>query len=253
MRHPAVVALVALAVLPLAGCAAAVTPPSAPQGIDLEAFDPAAVPGNGLWLLGADAAADEVVDAVGAAGSVHYTGSFTELTLATPETEPAQGRSLTVDFTGGRGATTTTITAGELMFEAVLVDGRSYVRGNAAYAAHVGIPELESGFVCTVGEAGFLDEWAPLMRPADLVSALLGASESIAVETPTGEESTVSLVIGSAEGPVGTMTVQRSGAPLPTGFIAGDASGDGGFAFSAWGEPVEIAPPADPAVDCASS
>ena len=55
-------------------------------GIDLEAFDPAGVPGNGLWLLTADAAAEEVVAAVGVAGSVHYTAAFTELTPGTPET-----------------------------------------------------------------------------------------------------------------------------------------------------------------------
>jgi hypothetical protein len=251
MRHPAVVALVIAGVLPLAGCAAAATPPSAPPGIDLEAFDPAAVHGNGLWLLGADAAADEVVAAVGAAGSVHYTGAFTELTPATPETEPAQGRSLTVDFTGLPGAARAAITAGDLVFEVVLVDGRSYVRGNAAYAAHVGIDEIGTGFVCTVGEAAFLDEWAPLLRPADLVSSLLGASESMAVEAPAGEEPTVSMVIGSAEAPIGTMAVQRAGAPLPVAFTAGDASGDGHFAFTAWGEPAVVQAPADPVVDCA--
>jgi hypothetical protein len=251
MRHPAVMALIAVGVLPLAGCAAAATPPSPPPGIDLEAYDPAAVPGNGLWLLGSAAAAEEVVAAVGAAGSVHYTGAFTELTPATPEAEPAPGRSLTVDFTGRPGAARAAITASDLVFEVVLVDGRSYVRGNTAYAAHVGIAEVGNGFVCTVGEAAFLDEWAPLLRPADLVSSLLGASESMAVEVPSGEETTVSVVIGSAEGPIGTMTVQRTGPPLPVAFTAGDASGDGDFAFTAWGEPVEVQAPADPVVDCA--
>ncbi|MDQ2660439.1 MAG: hypothetical protein M3Y52_01040 [Actinomycetota bacterium] len=251
MRHPAIAALVIAGALPLAGCAATATAPSPPPGIDLEAFDPAGVPGNGLWLLTADAAAEEVVAAVGVAGSVHYTAAFTELTPGTPETEPAPGRSLTVDFTGGPGASRAAITAGDLVFEVVLVDGRSYVRGNAAYATHVGIAEVGNGFVCTIGEAAFLDEWAPLLRPADLVSSLLGASESMAVEAPAGEETTVSVVIGSAEGPIGTMTVQRTGAPLPVSFTAGDASGDGHFAFTGWGEPVAVQAPADTVVDCA--
>ncbi len=62
-----------------------------------------------------------------------------------------------------------------------MIDGRTYVRGNAAYAAHIGIPEVERGFVCSVGEGALLEEWAPLLRPADLVASLLEGSESLAV------------------------------------------------------------------------
>lgn len=252
MRHPAVVALIAVGVLPLAACSGASADPPPAAGIDLEAFDAAATPGNGIWMLSGTAAADEVVSAARAAGSVHYTGTFTELTRATPDTEPAPGRTLAVDFTGRPGEAIARITAGDVAFEAVLVDGRTYVRGNAAYAAHTGLAEVEHGYVCSIGEETFLAEWAPLLRPANLVAALLQSSESLTVEPPAGEESTVSVIVGASDGPVGAMAVQRSGPPLPVTFTAGDGTGDGDFAFTAWGEPVDVAAPTDPAVDCAS-
>jgi hypothetical protein len=252
MRHPAIAALFAVGVLLLAACSTASTDPPPPAGIDLESFDTAATPGNGLWMLTGAAAADEVVAAARSAGSVHYTATFTELTLGTPETEPAPGRTLAVDFTGRPGEATARITAGDVEFEAVLVDGRTYVRGNAAYAVHTGLAEVERGFVCSIGEETFLEEWAPLLQPANLVAALLESSESLIVEQPEGDESTVSLIVGASDAPVGSMVVQRSGPPLPVTFTAGDGSGDGDFAFTAWGEPVDVSAPTDSSVDCAS-
>lgn len=252
MRHPVVSALVAVAVLPLTACAATSTAPAPPAGIDLEAFDPAEVTGNGLWLLSADAAAREVTDAVHAAGSVRYSGSFTELTAGASDTGPAPGRSLAIDYTGRPGAATAKVTAGDLEFEVVLVDGRTYVRGNAAYAERTGPAAVEQGFVCSTGEETFLDEWSPLLRPADLVASLLESSESLTVEPPEDDEATVSVIVGASEAPVGALTVERTGPPLPVAFTAGDGSGDGEFSFTGWGDPVAVTAPADPVIDCRS-
>jgi hypothetical protein len=150
------------------------------------------------------------------------------------------------------GAATARITAGDVEFEAVLVDGRTYVRGNAAYAARTGVAEVERGFVCSIGEEAFLADWAPLLRPGDLVASLLESNDSLDVRAPRGDESTVSLVVGTSGAPIGAMTVQRSGPPLPVAFTAGDGSGDGSFTFDGWGEPVAATAPADPVVDCDS-
>ncbi|WP_136708450.1 hypothetical protein [Agromyces sp. H66] len=248
MRNPSVVALVAVGALAMTGCAASASSPPSPSGVALDAFDPAA--GNGLWLLGGDAAGAEIVDSVREAGSVRYSGSFTELVPATPDVDPAPGRSLTIDYAGRPGTATARITAGDLEFDLVMVDGRTYVRGNAAYAERTGIAAAAQGYVCSVGAQTLLDEWAPLLRPSELVASLIDSSESLTVEPPRPGDSTVSVVMGGSEAPIGELTVARSGAPLPIGFTAGDGSGDGAFSFSAWGEPIEVARPADRVVDC---
>ncbi|MEV1131377.1 hypothetical protein [Agromyces sp. NPDC049794] len=248
MRHPAAMALVAVGVLAVAGCAGSASSPPSPSGVALDAFDPAA--GNGLWLLGGDAAGSEIVDSVREAGSVRYSGSFTELVPGTSDVEPAPGRSLTIEYAGRPGTATARITAGDLEFDVVMVDGRTYVRGNAAYAERTGIAAAAQGYVCSVGVQTLLDEWAPVLRPAELVASLIDSSESLTVEPPQSNESTVSVVMGGSEAPIGELTVARSGAPLPTGFTAGDGSGDGAFTFSAWGELVDVTAPADPIVDC---
>jgi len=252
-RHTALAVLLVAGVLPLAACAGtAADAPPPPSGIDLDGFDPAAVPGNGLWLQDGAAAAAEVVRAARAAGTVTYSGSFTELTAGTPDTEPAAGRTLHVEFAGGVGEASATISAGDLELELVVAGGRTFVRGNAAYAAHTGIPEVEQGYVCSVGESALLEEWAPLLRPADLVESLLDGAESFAVESPVGDAPTVELVVGASDAPVGALTVERTGAPLPVAFAAGDGTGDGAFTFSGWGDAVDVAAPADPVVGCDS-
>ncbi len=192
-----------------------------------------AIAGNGLWLLGGTAAADEIVDAVRSAGTVRYSGTFTELTAGTPDTEPAPGRVLTVEYAGGRAGSSAEFSAGDQRAQVVSIDGRTYTTGNDAYAAATGLADLARGWVCSIGTTGARDEWAPLLDPAELVASLLGTGESIAVETPADADTVVEVIIGSAEAPVGIMTVAREGAPLPVAFTAGDTSGDGSFSFSA--------------------
>ncbi len=100
-RPPALAALLLVGVLPLTACSTAATDAPPPPGIDLDAYDAAGVPGNGLWLLDGDAAAAEIVQAARAARTVRYSGSFIELTEGAPDAEPASGRSLGVEFSGG--------------------------------------------------------------------------------------------------------------------------------------------------------
>ena len=233
----------------LTGCAGASTQVIATPDIGAGPTD-GPIAGNGLWLLGGTAAADEIVDAVRSAGTVRYSGTFTELTAGTPDTEPAPGRVLTVEYAGGRAGSSAVFAAGDQRAQVVSIDGRTYTTGNDAYASATGLADLARGWVCSIGTTGARDEWAPLLDPAEFVASLLGTGESIAVETPADADTVVEVTIGSAEAPVGIMTVAREGAPLPVAFTAGDTSGDGSFSFSAWGEPVAVSAPADPVIAC---
>ncbi|MGH3706074.1 MAG: hypothetical protein ACRDT9_15675 [Agromyces sp.] len=249
-RRLASLALAGVVGAALAGCSAPPgEPPPTPSQFPADAVGDDPIPGNGLWLLGGDAAASEIVDATGSAGPVTYSGTFTELTAGAAGAEPAPGRSLAVRFSGRADQYTATIDAGALSLEIVTVDGRSYLRGNAAYAARTGIPELERGFVCTAGDS-LLEEWAPFLKPRDLVDELLDASGTVTVQAPQDDAETLDVVVGTAEAPAGVMTVQRTGPPLPAAFTAGDATGTGSFAFTSWGEPVAVVAPADPVLDC---
>ncbi|MCD2441624.1 hypothetical protein LQ757_04970 [Agromyces sp. SYSU K20354] len=237
------------AVLLLTGCASASTQVIATPSVGAGQTD-GPIAGNGLWLLGGTAAADEIVDAVRAAGTVQYSGTFTELTAGAPEAEPMPGRVLTVEFEGGRAGSSAVVTAGDQRAQVAMVDGRTYTTGNDAYAAATGLADTARGWVCSIGTTAVRDEWAPLLEPGALIAALLGTGESVAVVPPADADTVVEVIIGSAEAPVGILTVARDGAPLPVAFTAGDTSGDGTFSFSAWGEPVDVAAPADPVVAC---
>lgn len=245
---------VCIAALALAGCSAAPQEaPPTPTQYDLGDLDPSQIDGNGLWLLSGADAAGEIVDAVEAAGSVAYSGTFTELTAATPEVEAAPGRALAVDYRGRPGEYTATVTAGGLSFEVVAAAGRTYLRGNAAYAAQMGIPELEQGFVCAASGEGLAEQWSPLLRPGDLVGALLESSDSVSVPSPPSDAEVLDVVLGGETAPAGIMHVARVGAPLPTDFTAGDRTGDGSFTFSAWGDDQPVAPPSEIVRPCGAS
>ncbi|HEY9324199.1 MAG TPA: hypothetical protein VIP50_04645 [Agromyces sp.] len=246
--------LVCIAALALAGCSAAPQEaPPTPTQYDLGDLDPSQIDGNGLWLLSGADAAGEIVDAVEAAGTVAYSGTFTELTAATPETEPAPGRALAIDYRGRPGEYTAKVAAGELSFEVVAAAGRTYLRGNAAYAAQMGIPELEQGFVCAASGEGLAEQWSPLLRPGDLVAALLESSDSVSVPAPPSDAEVLDVVIGGETAPAGIMHVARAGAPLPTAFTAGDHTGDGAFTFSAWGDDQPVTPPTEVVRSCGES
>lgn len=244
---------VAVLAFALTGCGSSPPEvPPTPAHLDLGAFDPSTTDGNGLWLLTGSDAAAEIADAATAAGTVAYTGAFTELTAATPEADPVPGRSLSVDYRGRPGSFTAKLGAGDTSLEVVAVDGRTYLRGNAASAARYGIPELEQGFVCAAGGESLLDEWSPLLRPSELLGSLLDSSASVSVQPPVGDAELLEVIVGGEEAPAGVLHVQRVGAPLPTTFTAGDTTGDGSFSFTGWGEEFDVAAPTDVVRDCAS-
>jgi len=216
----------------LAGCSSAPPAPSAPPGIDLEHFDGA--DGNGLWLLGGDAAEREILDAIRAGGPVHMTGSFTELVQPDPESDPVRGRSISVDVRGRPDAFTASVAAGDLAMSMLVADGTTRVRGNAAYAASLGAPELADAVTCTVGEDPALERWAPMLSPIELVGAVLAGAE-LGVAPPAGESDTLEVVVGTEGSPLGVLTVERFGPPLPRTFTAADVTGDGAFSFAEWG------------------
>lgn len=245
--------LLLVAVLALAGCSA-VPPqvPPTPSHLDLGDLDPSTIDGNGLWLLTGRDAAAEIVDAATAAGTAAYAGTFTERTAAGPASDAVQGRTLSIDYRGRPGNFTAKLSAGDTSIEVVAVDGRTYLRGNAASAAQYGIPELEQGFVCAAAGESLVEQWSPLLRPAELVASLLESSDSVSVQPPPADTELLEVVVGGENAPAGVLQVQRVGAPLPTAFTAGDPSGDGSFTFSGWGEEFDVAAPSDIIRDCDS-
>lgn len=233
------VAPLAMAAVLLAGCAGApATEPTVPPGIDLEGFDGAQ--GNGLWLLPGGELAAEIVDAVRDAGPVHVSGSFTELRQPDPTVEAVRGRSVTLDYRGRADAFAATVVAGDLEARVLVEAGTSRVRGNAALASALGTPALADAVVCSVGADPAIDRWAPLLAPVDLVETLLGSTE-LSVAPPVGDGDTLDVVLGTDEAPLGVLTVERFGPPLPRSFTAADASGDGVFQFAEWGTAPDLA------------
>lgn len=221
-----------LAVGLLAGCSTPPPAPSAPPGIDLESFD--GTEGNGLWLLGGGDAEREILDAVRQGGPVHVTGTFTELVQPDPESEPVRGRTVSVDFRGRADAFTAEVQAGDQRLSVLVDDGTTRVRGNAAYAESVAAPELAEVVTCTVGADPVLERWSPLFSPSALLTDLLSHLE-LGVAPPEGEGDTLEVVVGTDGSPLGVLTVERFGSPLPRAFTAADGSGDGTFTFAEWG------------------
>ncbi|GAA4771557.1 hypothetical protein [Microbacterium gilvum] len=238
------------ATLLLAGCSGpAGVEAEPPAGVDIEAYDPDH-PGNGLWLVSGDAAVAEIAEAVRAAGDVTYEGAFTELVVPDdPEAAPSTGRALTVSFAGDPERFRASLAAGDLAVDVVVSDGATYVRGNDAFAERSGVAAARDGYVCLASTAA-LDDWQPLLDPSRLVAELLRGAEEVSVMVPPADAATTDVVVGGSETPTGTMTVAAVGAPLPQEFVAGDASGDGRFAFAGWGEDVPVSAPADIAQGC---
>ncbi|GAA1731494.1 hypothetical protein [Microbacterium paludicola] len=255
-RSTSLLAGAAALALALAGCsgdepAEAEPPPKpAPPEADVSRWDPASGD-NGLWLLTGEPAIAQIVQAMRDAGSVTIEGSFTELvTPADTEQAPYTDRRIALRYAGEHGRLSASVTAGDTSVDIVMVDGLSYVRGNSAYAETTGVEAFGEGWVCTTSPDVLLGDWAPLLEPAELVETLLSGAEEFAVMEPEPGAKTTEGVVGAAESPFGTLTVAAVGPPLPSAFLAGDASGDGSFTFSEWGMPAEVSAPTDVAQPC---
>jgi hypothetical protein len=232
---PLVAAALAL-VVSLTGCGAPADLPPTPTGIDLRGAD--ARDGNGLWLRSGSAVTDIVAEAVRTGGPVRISGEITETVQPEPDAEPRPGRTLTLDFRGTASAFAATVRAGDVRIDAVVSADGSRVKGNAAFARQYAGREA-GAVVCTSGLDPVLLDVAPLLEPAGLVSALLGAG-GVGANPPVGDAETLDVVTGEEGSVVGVLTVERFGPPLPRSFVAADASGEGALEFSAWGEPVDL-------------
>lgn len=255
-RPTALLAGAAALALALAGCAGdepaeeEAPPEPAPPEADVSRWDPSSGD-NGLWLLTGEPAIAQIVQAMRDAGPVTIEGSFTELvTPEDTEQDPYTDRRIALRYTGEQGRLSAAITAGDVSVDIVMVDGLSYVRGNPAYAETTGVEAFGEGWVCTTSPDVLLGDWAPLLEPAELVETLLSGAEEFAVMEPEPGAKTTEGVVGAAESPFGTLTVAAVGPPLPSAFLAGDASGDGSFTFSGWGTAAEVSAPTDVAQPC---
>lgn len=234
--RPAAVAALALGLAVLSGCEAPAALPTPPAGVPLA--DAEAADGNGLWLRSGGELASIVSEAVRAAGPVHVTGTVTETVQPDPAAEPVPGRSIAIDFRGTASAFAAVLSAGDATVEIVASPEGTRWRGNAAFVRDR--PGGEEGrVVCADGHDTMLADWAPLLDPAELVGALLGAAHA-AAPPPAAPGDTLDVVIGEEGAVVGVLTVDRHGAPLPRTFVAADAGGEATLEFTAWGEPVDI-------------
>jgi len=229
---PAILGTLAL----LTGCGSPAAAPTPPAGVVLTDADPA--DGNGLWLQDGAEATAIVTSAVRAAGPVHVTGALTETVQPDPRAEPHAGRSVTIDFRGTAAAYSATLTAGDVQVQAVVSPDGSRVRGNAGFARENPGREIDQ-VVCTTGLDPILVGWAPVLDPAELISALLSAA-GVSADPPVGDTDTIEVVVGEEGSVVGVLSVERFGAPLPRGFVAADGSGEGTLTFAEWGQPVDL-------------
>jgi hypothetical protein len=233
--------------LTLTGCAAApaVEAPPAPP-VDLSDTDVSS--GNGFWYLDGPAALDQVVEATRDAGGYSYSGSLVE-SIPVEDAAPLTGRRIDLAVTGTETAYRATITAAAQQLELVVAGGAGYVRGNDAYAARAGRPELTAGFVCVTAADPLIAEWADVTTPGALLRALLGATE-LSVTAPAEDATTATLVAGVDNAPIGTLTVDATAAPLPGALVLADTSGSANVVFAEWGTAAPVTPPTELAAGC---
>lgn len=228
-----VVALSAPALL--TACSTPAELPAPPYGIDAESFDGAS--GNGLWLAPTSEIASIIVQSAHDAGPVSMRGTVHEF-IFTEEGEMLPARMLTVDYAGRPSAYRATFLAGGLEAQLLVDGGSTRVRGNDAFAASNGRPEL-TAVQCTVGADPAAARWAPFTEPATLLDAVLSGAQ-LSVATPDDDDDTLAVQIGSSEAMVGVLTVERYGPPLPRSLSIAELEGDTELAFTAWGEPADL-------------
>lgn len=256
--RPGGTALGLVLALALTGCASGAdeTVAPVPTGVDLSRVDPD-VPGNGLWYLSPEDAWRQVDAAVRDARSATWSGRYVETAddaAFDQAADPAAGAPRTVDVTvGGTPAehvATYATAAGRVTI--VTTDGRSYLRGDEAWATSVGLPEAAAGSVCLPVGDPLVTTWQPLLSARELLEAVVQPDRvPLGIVEPVPGAPTVDLVLGPTTSPVGTLTVSATGAPLPVRLVAADDSGSGDFRFEGWGEPVDVAVPDDVVADCA--
>ncbi len=251
MRRRRLLTLAAVTgVLALSGCSGSGDEVAVPEptNVDLGRVDIQDEAGNGLWYLAGADALDVVVEAMRDAGPVTVEGRLVE-SIPHEDAPPSQGRVLQVSAAGSPTEYRATITAADQQVEVIVVDGVGYLRGNAAYAERIGLPEAAQGFVCVTGDDPLVREWQDLTDAPALLDTLLAASE-LSVTEPAEDAETLQLVVGAGGAPIGALTVAATGEPLPSDLVVGDVSGDVSLTFTGWGEPVAVEAPEELAIPC---
>lgn len=239
------------AVLALTGCSpdAEPVPTTTPTNVDLSQVDITDVERNGVEYLSGSDAVDAVLAGMDDAGPVAMTGWFQE---RADEDGAGPTRRLEVAFAGTDDRFRADVTAAGVSLTAVVVDGRAYLTGDAAFAALLGVPEADGGVVCLASDDRRVSAWAPAFSPSAFVESILGDSDAITLD-PAGERDaeaeSVGYVVGSGGSPIGSLTVATAGPAVPLRLVAADPRGDVDLSF-AWGEDPQIVVPTDVAVPC---
>lgn len=242
MRRAAVPA-VALAAVLLAGCSASTgpaetpTPTMSPTWVDLEAAAEVGDRGNGLWLLDGPTAAGRIIDAA-RVGEAAMTLDVQEMVVVEGE-DPVPGRRIHVDRVGTTDRYRAQFALGDQSGDVVVIGADVWMRGNAPLAERFGLGG--DGYTCVSRQSAAFAELETLFGPADVVrSALLGME--LGVLPPTEGAETLSVVIGTGGAPVGQVTVDASGSPLPRALTSVDTTGSVAATF-VWGAGDAITPP----------
>lgn len=231
-----------------------------PEGVDLGAAAEIGDSGNGLWLLDGPSAASRVIDAMRTAGGGTMTATVHEL-VPVEKGDPLPGRTISVvSRTDGVGFEAS-ITAGDQSGELVVVGQSVWVKGNAAFAARVGVPGAEApglggsgaggagDFVCVARGAASISEFEALADPAGFLrTALIGLEMGVLGPTDAAPD-VQTLVLGAGGSPIGELAVEARGAPLPQRLFVADQTGTIAASFT-WGGVSEIRPPSDSGNDC---
>ena len=206
-------------------------PTASPTWVDLSAAAQIGGDGNGLWLLEPNQAAQRVIAAVRAGGSVRTEVAVTE-TPVDENDAPLPGRTLQATREGTADAYLATVRLGDRAGEVVVVGGDAWARGNAAFAAHYGLEGLEDeeSVICVGVRSPVVDDVAALSEPATVLrTALIGME--IGILPPEKDARTLEMIVGSGGAPVGTVEVDAFGPPLPHRLVTADETGTVSITF----------------------
>ncbi|RUR01583.1 hypothetical protein [Labedella endophytica] len=252
MRSRLVAGAALVAALALSGCttAAEPVPTETPSNVDLSQVDVTDVERNGIEYLSGESAIDAVLAAMDDAGPVTMSGTFQE---RADEDGGGPTRRLEITFEGTETRFRAEVTAAGVTAQAIVVDGRAYVTGDAGFAALLGVPEADGGTVCLASDDRRIVAWAPAFSPSALVASILRPSDGVSLDAAAGadlETASMEFVIGSGGSPIGSLEVATTGPAVPLRLVAADPRGDVDVSF-AWDVEPQIAAPTDLAVPCA--
>lgn len=252
MRRALAIAVALSAVL-LAGCSPSPatgepeespSPTMSPTWVDLDAAAQVGDRGNGLWLLDGPTAAGRIIDAA-RVGEAAMTLDVQEIVVV-PDQDPVPGRSIRVERVGTTDRYRASFTVGDQAGDVVVIGADVWMQGNPALAQRFGL--AADGYTCVSRQSAAFADLETLLAPADVVRAALIGME-LGVLPPTEGAETLSVVIGTGGAPVGQLTVDASGSPLPRTLVSADTTGSIGATFT-WGPTDEVVVPEGAPATC---